>query len=402
MRGAQFHGDAGFQRAVFYEDAQFGGVRFYGDARFVSGTFQKDAEFSEAQFNGLAAFGHVKFSKGAAFGKANFSKGAAFGEAQFGGVTEFHNAQFHGDALFGGAQFRESTVFAGAKFHGQAVFGGAQFHREALFAEAQFHGQAGFGEAQFHGKALFGLVQFHGGAVFRGRPNPAQPEVRQFNYTSFPGAQFGGQADFSNREFCDHTNFSECVFKRAPNFHGSTLHQDTAFGGIKCFPDVTSDGADRAYRTLRQAMAGHSARVEEGMFYTLEQRARRRKMHRFDRAFWMSLGYEFGSNYGFSFVLPFAWLVGGIFASTFLLLQIGIFSGAGTDMAAMWDDGLLFSIRQTFLPFDALRSKDNILAAYAFNPNGTGWLRVWGVILTLFEGLSALLLVLAVRWRYRR
>ncbi len=71
-------------------------------------------------------------------------------------------------------------------------------------------------------------------------------------------------------------------------------------------------------------------------------------------------------------------------------------------MAAMWNDGLLFSVRQTFLPFDALRSKDEILAAYTFNPGGTGWLRAWGVVLTLFEALAALLLVLAVRWRYRR
>lgn len=314
-------------------------------------------------------------------------------------------AQFHRDAHFIEAQFHGPAVFSEAQFHGYAWFNKAQFHGSAVFKKAQFH-HARFIETQFHWFALFIEAQFHRSALFSGSANPAQLDARKFNHTSFYRAHFGAGATFSNREFRDHTIFSGCKFAEAPDFHGSILHQNTAFGGIECFPDATSDGAVRAYRTLRQAMEAHRARAEEGMFYTLEQKARRHRMSRFDPAFLISVCYGLGSNYGFSVVRPLAGLVGGIFASTLLLLCVGMVfggpGGAGADLAAMWNDGLLFSVRQTFLPFDALRLKDEILAAYTFNPGGTGWLRAWGVVLTLFEALAALLLVLAVRWRYRR
>ena len=401
MRGAQFHGDAQFSEARFYGGAQFGGVQFYGDARFGTTHYEKDAEFSEAQFHGDAQFSEARFHGGAQFGGVQFYGYARFGVAQFEKDAEFSEAQFHGDAQFGSAKFRSKADFGVARFHGDGCFREAQLYRLAEFREAQFHQEAQFEEVQFHGEADFDEAQFHGDALFSGSANPAQSQARQFNITSFRRALFGARAIFSNREFRDQTDFSGCVFKRAPIFHGSILHQDTAFGKVK-FQDVTSRGADRAYRTLRHAMEGHRARAEEGMFYTLEQKARRRNMHRFDPAYWMSLGYEFGSNYGFSIVRPFVWLVVGIFASAALLLGFVWNSGVCTDHATMFKEALLFSARQLFLPFDALRSTDKVLAAYAFNPGGTGWLRLWGVALTLFEGLSALLLVLAVRWRYRR
>lgn len=363
-------------------------------------------DMSYAQFHGDAWFNHAGFHGDAGFKEARFHRIAQFADAQFHEIAWFYEARFHGEGGFTEAQFYGDAEFAKARFHGRASFYHAQIHLDAVFSEARFHGEAGFNEAQFHGEAEFNEARFHGRAEFNGSADPAQPEARQFNSTSFRRAHFEAEANFSNREFRDHTDFSGCEFKEAPKFHGSILHQDTAFGGIECFPDTTSNGADRAYRTLRQAMEAHRARAEEGMFYTQEQKARRHGMSRFDPAFLMSLGYGLGSNYGFSIVRPFAYLVVGIFASALLLLCVGMVfggpGGVGADLAAMWNDGLLFSVRQTFLPFDALRSKDEILAAYTFNPGGTGWLRAWGLVLTLFEALAALLLVLAIRWRYRR
>ena len=129
-----------------------------------------------------------------------------------------------------------------------------------------------------------------------------------------------------------------------------------------------------------------------------------------DPAFWLSLAYELGSDYGLSVLRPLMWFAGGIMVSTFLLYAIGFYEdgfvggagGAGSDLFAKAADALDFSARQAFLPFDALRSTDEVLEDYDFYIRGTGWLRVWGTVLTLFEGLAALLLILAVRWRYRR
>lgn len=402
MRAAQFHRHALLGAAQFHGHTHFDEVQFRGHAKFDEAQFHDDTYFGGAQFQKDAMFQKAQFRGRAEFDKAWFSEYAKFSEAQFHDYTKLAGAQFKMEAWFEKVRFHKDTNFYVARFDEYAQFARAWFQGDALFHATRFNGGVSFREARFHGNVWFLGAQFQKPAVFSGAADPAIVKERAFNVISFHRAQFGGRADFSNREFCDHTDFSGCVFEDAPKFHGSILHQDTAFGGIECFPDVTSGGADRAYRTLRQAMEGHRARAEEGMFYTLEQKARRRKMRRFDPAYWMSLGYELGSNYGFSVVRPLAWLVGGIFASAFLLLGIGWFGGVSADLATMFNKALLFSVRQMFLPFDALRSTDNILAAYTFNPGGTGWLRFWGVVLTLFEGLSALLLVLAIRWRYRR
>jgi hypothetical protein len=148
-------------------------------------------------------------------------------------------------------------------------------------------------------------------------------------------------------------------------------------------------------------MEQHRARTEEGMFFALEQKAHRLQMRRRDPTFWLNLAYEKGSDYGLSVLRPLLWFLGGIIVSTLLLLGIGVI-GDGYGVGAMVAHALEFSARQAFLPFDALRSTDDVLKAYAFNPGGTGWLRAWGLLLTLFEALAALLLILAVRWRYRR
>lgn len=330
---------------------------------------------------------------------------------------------------FSKAKFQGVTFFPKAQFHGDANFEKAQFRTAVFFNEAKFQGDAWFSEAAFYGAASFHEVSFGGSAQFGGSTNPKDEEAKGFDFTSFYGTKFSSEANFSNRIFHDHTDFDKCHFGRAPNFHESKLHQDTAFGAIDCFPDLESPGAERAYRTLRYAMEGHRARSEEGMFYTLEQCARHRKMGRFRRIFSVSFVYEWGSNYGYSIARPLAWFLGGIALSSLLLLVIGVLASpangvfmAGLDAhrtlgpLAIWGEvirapgwlldkigeTLLFSVRQTFLPFDALRANADDLTKYVFNPWGTWFLLVWGTLLTLFEGLAALLLILAVRWRYRR
>ena len=426
--GAQFHADVTFEEAVFIGVAQLDKTHFHRDAWFRKARFQEDAWFGRAEFRRVASFNEAQFYAVARFDGARFQQQGFFAAAEFHGNVIFEKSQFQGDSLFrealfevdasfGEVQFQKHAWFDETRFHGDARFDMAQFSRDARFDKAQFHRRASFGKVRFHEHAWFDETQFLDGvefagslfqknAVFGGSADAAQSDARQFNEFRFDNAYFSGAADFSNREFRDTTDFSNCVFMQAPSFHGSTLHQDTAFGGIECFPDVSSDGAERAYRSLRQAMEELRARLEEGMFYALEQKSRRRRLKNYDPVFLISLGYELGSNYGLSVVRPLLWLVGGVFASAIMLLFVGVFGGAGgagTALNNMWNDALLFSIRQTFLPFDALRSPNEILeTAYSFNPGGTGWLRAWGMVLSLFEVPVGLLLVLAVRWRYRR
>lgn len=416
FHGAQFHGyvvftsaefrrDAWFEQAEFYKDTWFSKVQFHGVAGFNEAVFRASVEFSETRFHGEARFNELQFHGEARFNEAKFFKVAEFGKTLFYQYAGFNKAQFCGFAIFREVVFTGFASFEGAEFRSDAHFNNVRFSSFSWFRKAKFRESTEFCEAQFLSHAEFSEAQFHYTVLFTGSANTKLLGDRQFNFINFNKAHFGAGAIFSNREFLDYTNFIGCHFERAPKFHGSTLHQDTGFGGIECFPDVTSDGAFRAYRTLRQAMEGHRARAEEGMFYALEQKARRYQMKRINPAFWVSLVYEQGSNYGFSVVRPLVWLVVGIMASTVLLFCTGIFSGADSscpNSTTKWGNALLFSVRQTFLLFDALRATDEILADYNFTPCGTSWLRVWGLVLSLFEGLSALLLILAVRWRYRR
>ncbi|MBT5047756.1 MAG: pentapeptide repeat-containing protein [Rhodospirillaceae bacterium] len=323
------------------------------------------------------------------------------------GPVRLRGARFYERAEFMVTQFQGAAWFDEVQFHKDAWFSETQFLDDVWFPKAQFSERAAFIDTRFHGDATFEGVQFRKEAYFGVSTSTVPPEAKRFNAISFKDSRFAEIADFSNREFHNRTDFTGCVFERAPNFHGSALHQNTIFGQIDGFRDLTSPVSERAYRTLRQAMEAHRARVEEGMFYALEQKARRHRVSRIDPAYWVSLGYEHGSDYGLSVWRPLAWMLGGIVSSVFLLwcIGIGVFGVTGhaaANPAAVINDALLFSTRQTFLPFDALRTTDAILAEYTFNPGGTGWLRAWGTVLSLFEALAGLLLILAVRWRYRR
>lgn len=422
---AQFFGDADFRNARFSRDAYFYGVQFTGDANFSYAQvtretyFRKaqfsqtvgfsktqlrgDANFSDAQFTGETNFGEAalmgdayfrraKFTGGAEFSKAMFSRSAYFRESEFVGSADFNEAQFSGYAGFGEAQFSSYAGFSEAKFCGNAYFKKAKFEERAVFSETQFSGSVLFGEAQLAGKA-----DFHGDY---GAENG---NARSFKVVSFQDALFGGPADFSNREILKTANFRVQQFTKAPSFAGSRLHQDTTFPSQEHFLDRSSERAPDSYRVLRLAMENQRDRLNEGMFYALEQESRRRSgnMSWIERT--ISLGYGMGSEYGLEILRPLLWLIGGILATSAALVAVWFhFHADPTSGTELWDvifDTLWFSAKQSFVPFEALRAKDVI---YSFNPDGSGWLRALGLIQTLYSAVTLLLFILAVRWRYRR
>lgn len=146
------------------------------------------------------------------------------------------------------------------------------------------------------------------------------------NTSYFDGAEFHSNAEFGNRRFIHTTSFRNCVFSVAPSFHNSTLHQDTDFGGAR-FRDIESDGADRAYRTLKVAMNEVHAHHEELMFFGLEMQSRRVKARREKKwSYWLYWVYEGLSDYGQSIAKPVIALLAVFSASlpVYMLFHVGL------------------------------------------------------------------------------
>lgn len=359
----------------------------------LSGRTLHRITFEYAQFHDLTDFTHARFSEGANFNGVLFSYN-----------VEFRDAQFLSGALFVQAQFSNVSDFRDARFSGTAAFDGAQFSLRAEFTRAHFSSDAFFKNALFPASADFSEAQFLHHASFSGSLDETRRKASTFSYVNFKNALFTGDADFSNREFLRSADFRVHQFAKAPSFAGSSLHPDTIMPAAKIFTDRSSERAADSYRILRLAMENQRDRLNEGMFYALEQEARRRSGELTGIARIISLGYEWGSNYGLSITRPFAWLIGGIAFTTILLTGVWFQDAAGsrqinTTFSQALNHAILFSVKQSFLPFDALRSE---ALDYAFNPHSTGWLRVFGFFQTLYSALCILLLILAVRWRYRR
>ncbi|MFC3675616.1 hypothetical protein [Ferrovibrio xuzhouensis] len=123
----------------------------------------------------------------------------------------------------------------------------------------------------------------------------------------FHSCIFNKTASFKNRVFGDSTSFRRSVFKVAPFFHNSELHQGTEFLKEQ-FTDIKTDEAEKAYSTLKLAMNKHHAHAEEMMFFGLEMQARRYKTKWPSKALYLI--YEACSDYGQSIARPAVMLLG--------------------------------------------------------------------------------------------
>jgi uncharacterized protein YjbI with pentapeptide repeats len=336
------------------ETCDLTGVVFPGIANFTGKEFPSVC-FSRAKFGGNANFNNAKFRGGVTdFGEAQFSGGLAnFRAARFsGGLVDFREARFSG-----GVAFFHSTLFTG----GPALFSGAHFtFGAASFRKTQFSG----------GNVVFDKMRFSGIADFSapGGEDKENSEKRIFHNADFSGARFEGESEggdfngvtFENRKFLEQTSFKGCFFATAPRFHNCALHQDTEFDSQDTvfdsnFPDTESDGAERAYRTLKLAMEGVRSRREETRFYALEIECRRRKAPWPEKiASWV---YWAVSGYGVRFTQPILWFL--VFGGLFYLLYGN--SGWVTDAACLGTKKLFgFTVQQIVRPFGvwALKTTD--------------------------------------------
>jgi len=368
-----------------------------------SATFRKNANFNSTTFPGSVSFSNATFEATSSFCAASFKSDALFMHTMFQDDTDFHETAFDGATCFNYAQFQGTSRFSSTRFSNLALFYSAEFE-SANFRSAQFLGPALFGSAKFTDHAAFDLATFRKDVVF---------SATTFNN----GADFSGplthktelpSADFQDAVFRSSTSFRSRVFVTAPLFHQATLHQNT---NLDCtdFQDVASDGAARAYRTLKLAMEHVRSRHEEARFYALEQKALR---HHVETPTWANAAswiYEQISDFGRDALRPLillsslstvATLVYWIAASTRAEIAVGDAIGGSAQLLGRCAD---FAVKQIINPFELWKLQGRIEAHQLF-PSAS-LLNVIKYLSTLQSVLSATLLAvfgLALRWRFRR
>lgn len=366
------------------------------------------ADFSHAcigprtQFHAVAFGNHVRFT-GARFGKM-----VDFREAKFGDGIDWRETQFDDHATFNGTQFGKATLFDGARFGDHATFSGAWFKELTGFTNAQFGGTTRFDGAFFEGMTSFAHAYFRANVNFAaGGTDPADSpwgfRTDVFRSMNFRNAIFGGDVSFTNRRFQQGVTFSGAIFARIPDFHGADLHQDTDFQGASFnVSGWRSDGeasrAERAYRTLKLAMAEQHASNEQARFfaYELECRRQQRSAPLFSRL--MAALYKYGSDYGRSMLRPLAWWV-VLFGYAVLALT----ALQALDGVVVVSNAVLEMFQQSVRPFFGLL-EEGYTPAGEMNSlrEAHPWLfRVIVFVYSLLEIGCLSLFVLAVRRHFR-
>lgn len=292
---------------------------------------------------------------------------------------------------------RAGVDFSDTKFSEYMDFSGFIFPSDADFEDSLFESWVCFDGARFENWADFKNVKFEGGVEFT---NVLIKEFANFNYSCFKdwvdfiGIQFQKEAFFDNTKFLDSTDFTNAVFLKAPQFHNAKLHQSTRFsfgdGFFKQFPDIKSERAEGAYRTLKLAMSGFQAHREEAGFFKLEMMARAEKEPKSRK--WLYKVYENISDYGQSVVRPLRiWLALGLVA---LLVFSLVHPGD-------WAQAYILAQAQA-LPLVGAESEGFKAALATVFPCGTPvWYHIFRAFhITLSSGLIFLVL-LAIRNRFR-
>ena len=340
-----FSRHASFRDAAFRSSADFAGATiFHRGANFGGATFFWDANFDGANFAGSASFCGGKFYHSANFSRSNL------------GLASFIDVKFFGAAYFVDTTFAQWGHFQRAAFIRLVTFGGATFSEEANFDEAIFCRRADFGKGSANGKG---------------------------NITSFCGI-----TSFVNAEMKQEVSFEGAVFKtEPPRFFGARLHQSTVWRGIKWPLPKNKNEAGTfidAYACLKLEMDRLKKHEDELEFFAHELGSRRVHLGPW-RGLPIAL-YELLSNYGRSYLRPFAAIV------VLSIIGAGVF----------W----YFDAR-SFGEASAL-SAANALNIFGFRRDSgletctpLAWLKVFSAIQTILGAILLFLVGLGIRNKFR-
>lgn len=264
FQNTTFLGSVNFSNSIFYQ-TNFSNVLFMPNRGAIERLYKGYINFSNVVFLYRISFENIVFSSNTEFGNTTFSSKADFNGTTFLGMVDFRNSTFSNDALF------SSVVFSGY----------------ALFSSTTFSDYANFNNTTFLDQILFDGVKFLG-------------------IVKFSSATLSNQADFTNTEFKDTTNFENTTFTIPPIFQNAELHSGTSFGQPEAiarnFGRCETQRDYMAYRALKQHMNKVQARLEESMFFALEQKTKRTIDGKDFLKNWsnylISLFYDLVSGYG--------------------------------------------------------------------------------------------------------
>ncbi len=243
----EFNGYTKLTDNIYYYPIYFYAVKFLSLTKFKLSLFYNNVAFVNCVFQEEASFERVKFLANSTKYQLNDFKKLE---------TNFPNA----------FNKRNSVDFLGVSFLKDVTFINANMGACVLFANYRHHVTA------FHGACDFTCGIAETEILEDSLDNKTTLKLDTMDYAIFFGVKFYSDLSFENRKFEKKTIFKEVIFYQAPKFHNCELHQDTDFQGSE-FRDTITDGAERAYRTLKLMMDKKSARREEAMFFALEQKS---------------------------------------------------------------------------------------------------------------------------------
>lgn len=404
-----------FEGAVFLEGAWLYNCRLAATS-FKSAKVSKHFSLHGSRISGLLEFSHFRIAEAAYFGSSEFNSDVNFEKAEFGSRADFSSAHFSREAKFERTKFRADAIFKGA-----ATSDEKSETSQAVHLELKTENQGGR------------ATQLAVGSVVT-PASDAELKRKSFRELRFFGAEFFGNADFSNRSFLAVTDFADVKFHKLAKFHDSKLHQDTTFAGAEFYTpkpepiEVSADEArkttrpptdqevsrhfeeyERAFRTLKLAMEGLRARREEARFYRMELRARRarpsssgpgpKEVSRTEKA--ISHIYELTSDFGESLLKPLIalvmlWMIAtGIYAILVGDLPFGCI--AVVDPNCGISPSVAIAAERTWLPFLAQSAPSAQWWA-----NAASAVQPWAGFLEIIHRMSAIVLIFLFALAARR
>jgi uncharacterized protein YjbI with pentapeptide repeats len=381
---AAFTQDTDFGYATFTQDADFGYATFTGSFSFNAVTVTMNASFNDARFFQNADFNSATFTQETDFQRATFNKDANFTNATFNQDANFNGATFTGDADFGDATFIQNADFQDAWFTLNADFINATFTQDATFDRATFTQNADFMNATFtqaffsstfSGSVSFWHATFSGAAKFRETRFGRDPEYVSGLYFSDVKLEAPEKVQFYKTDLREallyNTDVSKIDFTlvewRDRERTGWLRHFGRRYWGARfCLfeEDVTllPDDAlrssvdsrdERNYsliaETYQQLKRNYDAKGDywtaghwhygEMEMKRLHSRWRSRPLRWLSRHFSLVALYKNASEYGESYTVPLAWLLGvvAIFAILYPIAGLELSKDSGGGLVGYWN-----------------------------------------------------------------
>jgi len=188
------------------------------------------ADFSNRPLS--IGFEGFKFGDYADFSNTYFEDNSNFQNARFGWRTQFKKATFGSYNFFSGAEFKSNVSFEDAQFGDMTFFNSATFKDEANFRGAKFGDQADFSETEFGAGTQFINTQFGYYASFRKVKFGVECRKLQNIQTSFLGALFGINANFTETKFFGNVCFDGTQFRSDAKFERAEFYGNANFKGL--------------------------------------------------------------------------------------------------------------------------------------------------------------------------